>query len=101
METFRLAGDNNRLYFKNFDKRPDDEEFAEVMKILKEEGAIISDKYIAPDCDWYQDCKIGEATFDILFTIDGNGTFLYAEKSETLETLERLFEINHNKNKTE
>ena len=46
METFRLAGDNNRLYFKNFDRRPDDEEFAEVMKILKEEGAIISDKYI-------------------------------------------------------
>ena len=71
------------------------------MKILKEEGAIISDKYIVPDCDWYQDCKIGEATFDILFTIDGNGTFLYAEKSETLETLERLFEIYHNKNKTE
>lgn len=54
METFRLTGDNNRLYFKNYDRRPDDEEFAEVMKILKEEGAIISDKYIAPDCDWYR-----------------------------------------------
>ena len=49
-----MAGDNNRLYFKNYERRPDDEEFAEVMKILKEEGAIISDKYIAPDCDWYQ-----------------------------------------------
>ena len=96
-----MAGDNNRLYFKNFDRRPDDEEFAEVMKILKEEGAIISDKYIAPDCDWYQNCKIGEEIFDILFTIDGNGTFLYAEKSETLETLERLFETNHNKTVTE
>lgn len=42
-----MAGDNNRLYFKNYERRPDDEEFAEVMKILKEEGAIISDKYIA------------------------------------------------------
>lgn len=41
-----MAGDNNRLYFKNYERRPDDEEFAEVMKILKEEGAIISDKYI-------------------------------------------------------
>ena len=43
-----MAGDNNRLYFKNYERRPDDEEFAEVMKILKEEGAIISDKYIGP-----------------------------------------------------
>ena len=42
-----MAGDNNRLYFKNYERRPDDEEFAEVMKILKEEGAIISDKYIS------------------------------------------------------
>ena len=37
METFRMTGDNNRLYFKNYENRPDDEEFAEVMKILKME----------------------------------------------------------------
>ena len=86
METFRMAGDNNRLYFKNYERRPDDEEFAEVMKILKEEGAIISDKYIAPDCDWYHNCIIGE------------GTFLYAENTETLVILERLFKNNHNIN---
>ena len=89
METFRMAGDNNRLYFKNYERRPDDEEFAEVMKILKEEGAIISDKYIAPDCDWYQNCT------------DGDGTFLYTESSKTLEVLEHLFANNHNKNTTE
>ena len=41
METFRMAGDNNRLYFKNYERRPDDEEFAEVMKILKEEADIV------------------------------------------------------------
>ena len=96
-----MAGDNNRLYFKNYDRRPDDEEFAEIVKILKEEGTIISDKYIAPDCDWYQNCKIGEENFDILFTIDGNGTFLYAENSGTIETLESLFKTNHNKTETE
>lgn len=78
-----MAGDNNRLYFKNYERRPDDEEFAEVMKILKEEGAIISDKYIAPDCDWYHNCIIGEGVFDILYSIDGEGTFLYAENTET------------------
>lgn len=81
--------------------RPDDEEFAEVMKILKEEGAIISDKYIAPDCDWYQNCTIGEGVFDILYSIDGDGTFLYTESGKTLEVLERLFANNHNKNTTE
>lgn len=73
-----MAGDNNRLYFKNYERRPDDEEFAEVMKILKEEGA-----------------------FDILYSIDGDGTFLYTESSKTLEVLERLFANNHNKNTTE
>lgn len=82
-----MTGDNNRLYFKNYENRSDDEEFAEVMKILKEEGAIISDKYIAPDCDWYQNCKIEEEVFDIIYTIDGDGTFLYAENSETWITL--------------
>lgn len=86
---------------KVLDRRPDDEEFAEVMKILKEEGAIISDKYIAPDCDWYQNCTIGEGVFDILYSIDGDGTFLYTESSKTLEVLERLFANNHNKNTTE
>lgn len=101
MEIFRMAGDNNRLYFKNYERRPDDEEFAEVMKILKEEGAIISDKYIAPDCDWYQNCTIGEGVFDILYSIDGDGTFLYTESSKTLEVLEHLFANNHNKNTTE
>lgn len=98
METFRMAGDNNRLYFKNYERRPDDEEFAEVMKILKEEGAIISDKYIAPDCDWYHNCIIGEGVFDILYSIDGEGTFLYAENTETLVILVRLFKNNHNIN---
>lgn len=83
------------------ERRPDDEEFAEVMKILKEEGAIISDKYIAPDCDWYQNCTIGEGVFDILYSIDGDGTFLYTESGKTLEVLERLFANNHNKNTTE
>lgn len=95
-----MIGDNNRLYFKNYDNRPDDEEFAEIMKILKEEGAIIGDKYIAPDWDMYQNCKIGEEVFDIIYTIDGDGTFLHVENSETLKILECLFMTNHNKNKT-
>ena len=72
---------------------------------LKKEGLtnkiIISDKYIAPDCDWYQNCTIGEGVFDILYSIDGDGTFLYTESSKTLEVLEHLFANNHNKNTTE
>ncbi len=101
METFKCNGDNNRLYFKNYENRPDDEELAEIMMILKKEGVIIGKKYIAPDCDWYQKCTIDEEEFDILYTIDGDGTFLYAEKSGTIEILERLFESNHNKRSIE
>ena len=96
-----MAGDNNRLYFKNHENRPDDLEFAEIMKILKEEGAIIGDKYIGPDCDLYKSCAIGEKFFDIIYSIDGDGTFLHVKNNETLEILERLFETNHNKHKTE
>lgn len=48
-----MIGDNNRLHFKNHERRPNNEEFAEIMKILKEEGAIIGDKYVAPDCDQF------------------------------------------------
>ena len=96
-----MSGDNNRLYFKNHENRPDDLEFAEIMKILKEEGAIIGDKYIGPDCDLYKNCAIGEEFFDIIYSIDGDGTFLHVNNKETLEILERLFETNHNKYKTE
>ena len=92
-----MIGDNNRLHFKNHERRPNNEEFAVIMKILKEEGAIIGDKYVAPDCDWYQNCTIGEGVFDIFYSIDVEGTFLYSENTETLVTLERLFKNNHNK----
>ena len=101
MKTFRMSGDNNRLYFKNHENRPDELEFAEIMKILKEEGAIIGDKYIGPDCGLYKNCVIGEEFFDIIYSIDGDGTFLHVNNKETLEILERLFETNHNKYKTE
>ena len=96
-----MSGDNNRLYFKNHENRPYDLEFAEIMKILKEEGAIIGDKYIGPDCGLYKNCVIGEEFFDIIYSIDGDGTFLHVNNKETLEILERLFENNHNKYKTE
>ena len=43
-------------------------------------------------------CIIGEGVFDILYSIDGEGTFLYAENTETLVILERLFKNNHNIN---
>jgi len=46
----------------------------------------------------YHNCIIGEGVFDILYSIDGEGTFLYAENTETLVILERLFKNNHNIN---
>ena len=60
-------------------------------------AAVISGRYIALDCDCYQNCTIGDVICDIHYSMDGDGTFLYEENVETLEILEHLFESNHNK----
>lgn len=49
METFRMDGDNNRLYFRNPDRVSDDEEYEQVMSYLKEAGCEIGEPKIAPD----------------------------------------------------
>lgn len=64
-------------------------------------AAVISDRYIALDCDCYQNYTIRDVIYDIHYSVDGDGTVLYEENVEILEVLERLFANNHNKNTTE
>lgn len=64
-------------------------------------AAVISDRYIALDCDCYQNYTIRDVIYDIHYSMDGDGTVLYEENVEILEVLERLFANNHNKNTTE
>ena len=64
-------------------------------------AAVISDRYIALDCDCYQNCTIRDVICDIHYSMDGDGTVLYEENVEILEILEHLFESNHNNQITE
>ncbi len=64
-------------------------------------AAVISDRYIALDCDCYQNYTIRDVIYDIHYSMDGDGTVLYEENVEILEILEHLFANNHNKNTTE
>ncbi len=34
METFRMDGDNNRIYFRNLNRVSDDEEYENIMDVL-------------------------------------------------------------------
>lgn len=90
MQTFRMDGDNNRLYFKNYERRSDEEELQEIMSILKSVNCDIGERYLAPDCDIYK-CKFGEMEFTVVSTIDGDGTFLYADDENVLIRLEEFF----------
>lgn len=64
-------------------------------------AAVISDRYIALDCDCYQNYTIRDVIYDIHYSMDGDETVLYEENVEILEILEHLFANNHNKNTTE
>ena len=64
-------------------------------------AAVISDRYIALDCDCYKNYTIRDVIYDIHYSMDGDGTVLYEENVEILEILEHLFESNHNKQITE
>ena len=49
MQTFRLEGDNKHLYFRNYERRSDRDELAEIMQILTSNGFEVKDKLMGPD----------------------------------------------------
>lgn len=93
METLRLNGENNKLYFKNYDNRSDEEEFREVMSMLKSAGCIIGKRIIAADFDVYE-CGYNGMSFTVYYDISGDyGTSIYAEDENTICQLEMIFNI--------
>lgn len=90
MKGFHMDGDPVRLYFTNYERRPDEEEFAEIVDILNEHGLTIQDKIMGPDCDLYK-CKIKNMKFNLVYSIDGDGSFLYCDDTEGMKFLESLF----------
>lgn len=92
MKTFHLNGDNVRLYFTNYERKPDDEEFEEIMSIFKKNGCKFEKHYMAPDCDLIEG-KCKDIKFTVVRTIDGDGTFLYCDSPQGMSSLEKMFDM--------
>lgn len=90
MKTIRMNGDNKRLYFQNFSHKPVEEERDEILQILINARCIINKPFMGPDCDLYK-CRIDGEDFSIIYSIDGDGTFLFADDEKILIKLKKIF----------
>lgn len=95
MKIFHMKHDPDRLYFKNYERRLDDEEFEEVIVILKRNNCKFVDTIMGPDCDIIK-CWVENFKFDIIRTIDGEGTFLYCDNKDGMKVLENIFNDDNN-----
>lgn len=91
MKGIHIGDDQVRLYFTNYENRPDDEEFEEVISILQKNNCKIINNILGPDCDLIES-RIGNFEFTVIRTIDGDGTFLYCDDAEGMLVLEKMFE---------
>jgi len=92
MKGFHMDGDPVRLYFTNYERRPNEEEFAEIVDILNKHAMNIQKKIMGPDCDLYK-CRIKDVEFELIYSIDGDGTFLYCDDSAGMTFLKTLFDM--------
>lgn len=51
MEWFHIDGDNKRLYFRNIERKSDDEEFEEIVSALKRKDCKFENSIMGPDCN--------------------------------------------------
>lgn len=63
------------------------------MSILKENNCTIDETLMGPDCDLIH-CTVQSVRFDVIRTIDGNGSFIYCENSDGMRFIENMFERN-------
>lgn len=90
MKGIHIGDDLKRLYFTNYDRRPDEEEFEEVVSILKRNNCKFIETKMGPDCDLLS-CTVNDIEFHVIRTIDGDGTFLYCDNPEGMVILEEMF----------
>lgn len=85
METFIF--NDNKIGFKNIDRRPEEDILKEVMDLMKTKGVKIGKCQKAPYVDIYP-CKHGNIEFDLLFDLD-DGVEIYC--GENVQTVQKLF----------
>lgn len=88
MKAFQMKDDENRIYFRNYERRPGEEELAEVMELLKKAGAKIGEKEEIADIDLYR-CVWEDIPFDVIFT--GEEAVIYADDKEDVNKLLEVF----------
>ena len=93
MKTFQLPEDEQRLYFRNFDRKSDDEEFENIIRILRNANCWLGEPTMGPDADLIPG-RILDGKFSVVRTIDGDGTFIYSEEKTTINLLREIFEFN-------
>ncbi len=89
MKIFLLKNDKNRIYFRNYERISTEEELIKLQSILKKENISIGKKHETPVDDLY-DCEIDGNPFTIVRNEEE--TFLYAECTDTIEKLLKIFE---------
>lgn len=85
-----MDGDNNRIYFRNLNRVSDDEEYENIMDILENSGCDIGDTLTGPDCDIVH-CEYEGILFDVVRTVDGEGSFIYCEDERDMDQIENIF----------
>lgn len=84
-----LENDKNRIYFRNYERISPEEELEKVLSVLRGNNCDIGVKRETPLDDLY-DCKINGELFTIVRAEEE--TFLYAEKTKTIQKLLKIFE---------
>lgn len=83
-----MNGDENRIYFRNYERRSGEEELAEVLDLLKEAGAKTGEKEELADIDLYR-CTFEGKSFTVIFT--GEEALIYADNKENVGRLLNIF----------
>ena len=89
MKIFLLKNDKNRIYFRNYERISAEEELKKLKSILKDKNITIGRKHETPVDDLY-DCEIDGKSSTIVRAAEE--TFLYAECTDTIEKLLKIFE---------
>lgn len=88
MDTFQVKNDNNRIYFRNHERKSGEDELSAVLHILEEAGCLLSDVKKLPTAD-IVNCKYGDVDFDVVF--NGEEAFIYVFDTGNISEVVKIF----------
>lgn len=88
--SFKTDGDDNRLYFKNYNGIDESVIFQNILKKLKEDEKFTVNKTVIKPLKEITECSMGDLKFDVIYDID-DGPFIFSESKEIIDELEKYF----------